>query len=274
MTYSEAENALYVAINLQAAARGDPPNSPTLTVSNYAASVWLRLRAAETKDGEVLGFLLLPALERRAVGRAFGPWYIRWTSPAHFIAEAQARGNAWTGEYRIDVGSLTEGRYRLRPEEVLELNVFVGWDGPSVSQHRDQGWVTTAMPHQPDGRGCVWLMRAGATRGHLAGEVMLWDGQPPGTTKKVRIQAVEVPASEVQVRTDRAGRFAAELSTGKYRVAVAQRAVEPDPGIVVEVMPFLPATVRLTAPRRPGGACRRGPGGACRRDGACSGVPG
>ncbi|MBE7499354.1 MAG: response regulator [Verrucomicrobiales bacterium] len=260
VAYSEVENALYVAVEVQVAARGDLATPPTLTVGQYLAAVWLQLRAAETKDAEAFGFLLQPALERRAVLRAIGSWHSRPTPPAHFIAEAQARGDTWTGEYRMDVGSLTEGRHRMRAEDVLELNVFVGWEGPSVTQPRDLGWITTGLPHQPDGRGHVWLIRAGVARGQLAGEVMLGDGQPPGTTKKVRIQAVETPASEVRVRTDRAGRFATELPAGQYRVAVAQRGVEPGTGAVVEVTPSRSTTVSLVAPPVTGRVVPAGPG--------------
>jgi len=71
-----------------------------------SARLWAQLRPGGARDR--------PAVR---------PWYISLAPAAHFVAESQVRGDAWSGEYRIDVDGLTEGRHRLSPDGALELNV-------------------------------------------------------------------------------------------------------------------------------------------------------
>jgi hypothetical protein len=54
------------------------------------------------------------------------------------------------------------------------------------------------------------LVRSNVTLGRLAGQVRLWDGQPPGSAKEVRLQAEAAPQTVVHAVTDRDGNFKTE----------------------------------------------------------------
>ncbi len=262
--YSEDENALYVALDVQDAIGGSFAEDPFTHWTNDLAVVWVRLPAAAQQNPGLLGFSVGADLPALATAIPFGPGYMTFTKPAHFDAAKQVRGDSWSCEYRIDIGGLAGHRYRLNPDETLQFSISL-WQTdrfPEGRQSEGLGWVATGMVHQRDGRGEVWLVRSNAVPGTLAGQLTLWDGRPPGTPKRVRIQSEEAPKNVAYALTDREGRFQVELPAGRYCVAVAQRGWETRTNALVEVVARAEAQVQLTAPEVTGHGVAVGPGPA------------
>ncbi|HRZ38566.1 MAG TPA: carboxypeptidase-like regulatory domain-containing protein, partial [Candidatus Paceibacterota bacterium] len=262
--YDAATNALYVALEVQDANRGKVV-IPIESGTNDFAAVWVRLPSAEEPPRPPVGFgaSLGPPTASTMI-TTFGPWYINFELPVHFVVATARQGDQWRCEYRIDIASLTQHRHRLAPGQMIELNFSLfGGDGFAGGVENESiAWLAPGVPHQQDGRGDVLLVDSDVSLGRIAGQVRLWDGQPPGTVKKVRIQSESAPERVVHARTDPDGHFEVQLPVGRYRVAVDQRGWESRTSQVVVVAIETVAQVNLTAPPVTGRVSRLGEGRA------------
>ncbi|MFH1569707.1 MAG: two-component regulator propeller domain-containing protein, partial [Gemmatimonadota bacterium] len=201
--YNEEENALYVAVEVT--------DQSTVTVGavdrHRADGCALYVDGAHPKvDGwagqlEVYGEVVrVPDFVRVAVRR---------TADRHYY------------EWRVDVGAQSEGRAQVQPGTTIGVDVtvrdqdadgsrsLVSW-GAGVEDYYHNKWAGDAV-----------LVREPGTPGHLAGR-MHWDGTGE-RVELVRIQSLDTEALWVQVRTDSAGAYEAELPAGRYRVGPAIR---------------------------------------------------
>ncbi len=261
--YDAATNALYVAIEVQDADRG----TVVFAVEPYeyeydAAYVWVQVPSKDKPQARPLGFMAGLGKAEPSTANIFGPWYLNRDPPVHFVSATVREASQWRCEYRIDIDSLTQGKHRLAPGQAIEFNLWLySVDTvPGGFENEEVSWVAPAPPHQPDGRGYVLLVPSNVALGWLGGQVRLWDGQPPGTAKKVRIESESNPETVVRTLTDAEGNFEVELPVGRYRVAVDQRGWETRDHPVVAVASETVARVDLTAPQVTGRALSLGEG--------------
>jgi len=266
--YDEVENALYVALEVKDADQGDLATDWIRVYEYDFGVVWLRIPGLDQRASPLLGFTVVANHGATPIMIPRGSWETSTALPAHFEAAVIRQGNAWQAEYRIDIGSLTDGKHRLSPGQTIEFNISLwgtdylrGGQAPELApQNEGLAWVSSAAPHQRDGRGEVLLLPPQPSLGRLAGQVRLWDGQPPGTPKKVRIESETTPQTVLHALTDREGGFGLELPVGRYRVGVAQRGWETRTNAVAVVAPGQVARVELAAPPVTGRAVAAGAG--------------
>ena len=248
--YSEPENALYVAMQIQDADREEPWAGPVDVFPEETAALCVKFPAGDP-TARPLGFMKRPA----AASTAF-EWFTAYTiyaPAAHFTVALVRQANGWNCEYRVDVSSMTHGKHHLAPDKIVELNPwFVDKDRVPGATNPIQtaflAWADGLPLDHRDGRGEVWLVRSNAATGRLTGRATPWDGRPAGTPKKLRIEADASPHTVIHAWTDRQGDFSVELPIGRYRVDCAQRGHETRPDQVVEVTPTGAARVELTIP--------------------------
>ena len=243
LAYSEAENALYVAIEVQDAQRAEAATDPIWVFGSLEPAIaQVRVPAGDASQ-EPLGFLQAEQQAHTVTSYSSGGWI--YEAPRHFQAQVRSRANRREYEYRIDLAGMTQGQQRLRPDSVVDFNVWLvdadrladdtpGWQESFV------GWAHEA--------GQAWLVRSNAATGRVAGRVTLWDGQPPGTEKGIRIEAEGAPGAVARAVTDRTGAFDVELPVGAYRVGVWQRGFATRTSVPLEVKAGERVHVELVAP--------------------------
>ncbi len=269
--YDEGANALYVAIEAQDAERGNPATDWIAFMAQDIAVVWVRCPGMAPSPSPMLGFAVnldeqtAKDQQVQSIQLLRGAWESSSAMARHFEVAALHQGEQWQCEYRIDVGDMTQGRHSLVPDQTLKFNVSL-WsiDHPPGGRPHNEltAWVASAAPNQSDGWGEVLLVRSNAALGRLAGRVRLWDGQPPGMVKKVRIQAESGHRTVAHARTDRAGRFEVELPAGRYLVDVDQRGWETRTNAIAVVTGGQVTHVDVTAPPVTGRIVVAGPGRA------------
>lgn len=246
--YSEVENALYVALEVQDEERAAIGNRPLVLFTDELAMVMIGI---DTEEG---GHLRLGFLRGESITNTCpvqGEGNCVYHDPVHFRAEMQRRESGWRYEFRIDVQSMTHGQARLRPGGRVELNVWIhdadrcGSEPPQVHS-KVLAWVEGDSLRRRSGRGDLLLVGQGAAVGRLSGQVKLRGSGIPRTRKRVRIELDAAPRSVVRAFTERDGRFEVDLPAGRYRVAVDQRGAEARP---VEIRGRAETRAELEAPR-------------------------
>ena len=243
LAYSEAKNALYVAIEVRDTQRAEASTDPIWIFGSLEPAIaQVRVPAGDASQ-EPLGFLHAEQQAHTVTSYSSGGWI--YEDPRHFQAQVRPRGNQRAYEYRIDLDGVTQGQHRLRPDSVVDFNVWLA-DADRLTDDAP-GWQESFVGWAHDA-GQVWLVRSNAATGRVAGRVTLWDGQPPGTEKGVRIQAEGAPGAVARAVTDRTGAFDVELPVGTYRVGVWQRDIATRTSVPLEVGAGERVHVELVAP--------------------------
>lgn len=167
-------------------------------------------------------------------------------------------------EYCIDLTEMSQGRFRLRPNEIVEMNLWViDVDALEDGAWSPAGHLPEHLPHLGQrlhwSRGCS-PGPAGAAVGRLTGLVKADNGPqgPMHERQRVRIEArsgesatpsthdrnltrtqhgspVKDSGLVVRALTDGAGRFAVDLPAGRYRVDLDDRGHVARPDVEIEV---------------------------------------
>jgi len=267
IAYSESENVLYAAIEMQDAEREEPASNPVDLFQGGNVGIVVVRFPAGPGDHTPLGFLCRQGPDKdtfESTLTAWGVGNVIYAPARHFRSAAHQAGSRRWFEFRVDVGRMAQGKH-LEPDRIVEFNPWVA-DGDRLAgttnawQSGFFGWVYGNSMNRRDGRGDVWLVRSNVVRGQLAGQVKLEDNLPPGTMKRVRIQSVTAPLAVVHPLTDRSGRFAVELPVGSYHVLADQRGVDMATAVMVEVRAGERTEVELTAPPMTGQVVAAGSG--------------
>ncbi|MBE7504515.1 MAG: response regulator [Verrucomicrobiales bacterium] len=243
LAYSEPENALYVAIEVQDTQRAEAATDPIWMFGSLEPAIaQVRVPAGDASQ-EPLGFLQAEQEAHTVTSYSSGGWI--YEAPRHFQAQVRSRGSQRVYEYRIDLAGVTQGQQRLRPDSVVDFNVWLG-DADRLTDDAP-GWQESFVGWAHDA-GQAWLVRSNAATGRVAGRVTLWDDQPPGTEKGIRIEAEGAPGAVAHAVTDRTGTFDVELPVGTYRVGVWQRGFATRTSVPLEVRAGERVHVELVAP--------------------------
>ncbi len=284
--YNAKENVLYVAVEVQDTEEPEPEDHSIQFFADDLVVVWTAI-PREAPDPLVLGFLRGRSLTNTYT--VYGAGAGNLASPTCFQAEVQVGGGQRSYEFRIDLEEMSQGRFHLRPDEKVELSLWVhdldaldrrpaGWQSTVL------GWVNGNALSRRSGRGEVLLMRSGVKVGRLSGLVKPANGAVARIQKRVRIEATNSPGLVVYALTDGGGRFTVGLPEGEYEVDLDERGHEARPGVGVQVQAGSEAQVKLVAspatgvvvPAEPAKVQRAGRGvrqGRWRAYGVADGLP-
>jgi len=170
--YNERENALYVAIDVQDI---DEPELSDGSVKIYPDDTAIVI-VALPRDGPdplFLGFMLITNHTYTVTlhGPSSAAYETDNTTPSCFESRLETSADGRSYEYRIDLTEMSQDRFRLRPNETVEMNLCViDVDAIEDEPGREQGTFLTLV-HDFTGRGDVLLVPSGAAVGRLTGVV-------------------------------------------------------------------------------------------------------
>ncbi|MCP5528344.1 MAG: response regulator [Verrucomicrobiales bacterium] len=227
LAYDGETNALFVGVEVQNAPLGEFAREPFEHWTYSFVIVWMGVPGSGGGQNQMRGLYNVSGLggtNNIAILNALHARTFNTASRAHFVCGVQTDTNRLTCEFRIDVAGLSGGRRRLIADDTLEFNLwlFLADRLPDGVQSEGLAWVNTASVQEQDGRGTAWMVPANVVPGRLSGRVTLWDGQPPGTVKRVRIAAESTPrgvaAAEGESRAVAAdGQSALDYEGGEVR---------------------------------------------------------
>ncbi|MCZ7635823.1 MAG: hypothetical protein M5U12_07120 [Verrucomicrobia bacterium] len=113
LAYSEAENVLYVAIEVQDAQRAEASSDPIWIFGNQEPAIVLVRSPAGDVSQEPLGFLQAEQEARTVTSYSSGGWI--YESARHFQGHVRSRGNQREYEFRIDLTGMTQGSTPAAP---------------------------------------------------------------------------------------------------------------------------------------------------------------
>lgn len=120
--YSEVENALYVAVEVEDQPWGVIGSHPMALFEEETALVAVGI---DTQEGGHLRLGFQRGESTTNTVTVQGDVNGALHAPIHFRAEMQCQESGWSYEFRIDVQSWTHGQARLCPGGKVELNVWV-----------------------------------------------------------------------------------------------------------------------------------------------------
>ena len=199
--YSEQENVLYVAVEVQ---------DESMVIDTTAA--W------NTQDGcEV--YVDIEHKETSSVMQSVIYGDRRQTGSNQ--VEVKRDGGIHLYEWRIDIGEMNGGRVELGSEILVGLDV-VACDKDEDGSFSWMAWGPQSGKFTPDRVGLAILGEETAL-GKIKGQIE-WEDREEGTKLgRVRIQSVESEELWVEVKTDSQGVYEVELPAGKYRVKAGYR---------------------------------------------------
>lgn len=251
--YSEVENALYVAVEVQDEDRAAKGKHRLKIFPEDAVMLAIGIETAD-RGHLRMGFLRGDTMAHTIAVQ--GDRSHTYHGPVHFLAEAQCWERGWRYEFRMDVQSMTAGQAHLSPGGKVELNIVVydlDLSGPDARPFsRLLSWAEGNCFRRLSGRGDLLLVASGASLGRLSGQVTLQDGTSPGTRKRVRFEPATARENAVHALAERDGRFEVDLPAGGYRVAVDQRSTEGHVAQTILVRDGGQTRVDLVAPQAVG----------------------
>ena len=236
--YNENENALYMAIEVQDADEPEPRDGSIVLWANDLAMVAVAI-PREGLDPLMLGFrrseVRADTLTSYGVGNAV---YNPQVCSNCFTAEVRVGGGQRSYEFRLDLTEMSQGRFRLRPDQKVQLDLWIHDldqvdHAPGTWQSTVLGWVNGGPGAPHSGRGEVLLVRSGTRAGRLNGLVKSTNRPVARMRKRIRIEARDVPGLVVHALTDGGGRFAVDLPVGRYGVGLDERGHKVRPDIEV-----------------------------------------
>ncbi|MHC1769125.1 MAG: two-component regulator propeller domain-containing protein [Verrucomicrobiia bacterium] len=258
--YHTNENALYVAVEVEDAERPGEWEGEPLAFGRLGNERWAEQWAAvlfrfpHNHAAQQLQLCMRTASTNWLVtgGSAF-------SAPEHsFDAAMRREGDQERYEFRIQVGDLTRDQVRLHLLQSLNFNVWFHDVDRLVSPSK--GTALTWVPDPYPLHAGLLLAPSGARLGCMEGQVTWWDGRPPGTRKRARIQADASQDGIVYATTDRDGRFSVSLPEGRYSVEVDERGEAAKVSRLVEVKAGGTVSLALQGSRAMGQARAMGPG--------------
>ncbi len=273
--YNENGNALYVAIDVQDTDEPEPSDGSIKIYPDETAIVTVTLPLGGP-DPLFLGFMTITnntwTITLNGPSRA--AYETANTTPTCFESKVAGSASGRSYEYCIDLTEMSQGRFRLRPNEIVEMNLWViDVDALEDEPGRQQGtFQSTFLIWVNDftGLGDVLLVPPGAAVGRLTGLVKADNGPQGPMHRRVRIEArsgesatpsthdrnltrtqhgspVKDSGLVVRALTDGAGRFAVDLPAGRYRVDLDDRGHEARPDVEIEVRAGDEETIELLA---------------------------
>jgi len=225
--YSASENALYLSVEMR-------DDSVVLT----GDAQW------DTQDGCEVYVDAVHALEGNLLtvqlnlygnnAMIFGPGAAR----EDFAVAVRRTEDLHQYEWRIDVERMTDGQVRLEPEMSLGVDVAL-IDRDVDGSWTWMSWGTGGLKSAASARvGDVVLTdtpEVGALRGRL-----VWEDGTAVSRASMHIRSSQSEALWVMKWTDRQGRYAVELPTGRYHIAPTvlpgpERTIEVDADKMIEV---------------------------------------
>ena len=264
--YSEAENALYLAVEIH-------DDSPVLAPLAGETKFWNTQDCCEVYLDLVHRDKDSPSIQFTAHGEELAIFSLdkgdlhQWRESGHVQHAIYRAGKIQRYEWKFDIGKISAGQTHLQAGMSLSVDLAIcdlDQDGSFSWLAWGQGIVKTMFP---DRRGDAILVAKNAKLGRVQGRIEREGGRGGIGQKRVRLLAEWLAPQQIDLETDDAGHFSAELPTGTYQFEVergrnskTRAQLEIAAGDTTEFILAIPPPKGKTVEARPGRKTRAGTG--------------